>query len=243
MSPSIRLITVATAVFALGCGSSLARSTDAGRDTQPACAASGASCAASGCCASPSDSCLAQGNDRLCLNSIPPPTDGATCDGPASSDLPGVSLTFPSAPCAFTLAQVAAGITIAYDETIASPVGGVHPVQGDAGGCQAPDDAGLIVSYQIAGGGQSYCICDQGLCAPASFATDLAVGTHARSIPWDGRNWNGPSDTGNAEGLPFPAGTYTLTLTAKGTRAVASGDASATTAFTVTATRFLTITP
>ena len=38
-------------------------------------------------------------------------------------------------------------------------------------------------------------------------------------FPWDGRNWYGPSDTGNPKGPAFPAGSYVLELSAQGTHA------------------------
>ena len=31
------------------------------------------------------------------------------------------------------------------------------------------------------------------------------------------KNWSGPSDFGNPEGAPFPAGTYTFSVLARGT--------------------------
>ncbi|HEX3906057.1 MAG TPA: hypothetical protein VH853_24760 [Polyangia bacterium] len=170
--------------------------------------------------------------------------DAGGCNGLASSDLPGVSLAFPDQPCAYTVAQVAAGIEIDYQEQIVQALADLRPSQWDDGRCQTPDDAGLIVGYEISGAGQSYCRCDVGLCPAQTFDTAVVAGTHGRQIPWDGRNWDGPSDTGNPEGAPFPPGTYTLALTATGTRAD-SPDASGSSAtpFTVTATRFITITP
>ena len=204
----------------------------------PACAASGASCAASGCCQEIFETCIPQASGKFCLNAIPPPPDGGICNGGTSSNLPGVQLTFPDQPCSYTKAQVAAGIEIAYHEVITAAVANLSPTS-DAGNCARPDDAGLIVSYQIAGAGQSYCLCDTGLCAPQTLVTTTVVGTHPRQIPWDGRNWYGPSDTNNQEGAAFPPGTYTITLTASGTRH--ASDAGAT--FSVTASRSITITP
>jgi hypothetical protein len=229
-------------VAGFGCGASLPSSSKPGHDAGSACAASGASCAASGCCQVPFESCFAQGSDKLCLNAIAPPPDGGSCNAGTSSNLPGVQLAFPDQPCSYTAAEVAAGIQIAYDEVITAALSGVNPADGDAGGCGQPDDAGLIVSYRISGAGQSYCLCDTGLCAPQTPVTTTVVGTHTRQIPWDGRNWNGPSDTGNREGAAFPPGTYTIALSAIGSRASdAGGDASGT--FSVTASRSITITP
>jgi hypothetical protein len=230
------------AFLVIGCSSSLP-SNNPGHDAGLTCAGSGESCAASGCCAALSDSCLPQGNDEVCVNAIPPRFDaGGGCIVGLSSTLYGAALTFDDAPCSYSLAEVAAGIEIPYHEEIDAPVGGLRPAQGDAGGCQQPDEAGLIVSYQISGGGQSYCLCDVGLCAAQSFITSAAVGNYYHQIAWDGRNWYGPSDTGNPEGAPFPAGTYTITLTATGA-AEGVPDQSSGGAFTMTATRTITITP
>lgn len=240
-------------VAGLGCGTSLPSGTSpgghdggsnlGGHDGGAACAASGASCAASGCCREIFESCIAQATDKLCLNAVPPPRDGGSCGWGASSNLPGVQLAFPEQPCSYTAAEVAAGIQIAYDEVITAVVGNLIPAPGDDGGCARPDDAGLIVGYRIAGAGQNYCLCDTGLCEPQSLVTTSVVGTHARLIPWDGRNWNGPSDTGNREGAAFPPGTYTITLSANGTRQISDGGADAGGTFSVTASRSITITP
>jgi len=226
-------------IAGFGCGASLPSNSNPGHDAGAACAASGASCAASGCCQVPFESCFAQGTDKLCLNAIPPPPDGGGCNGGTSSNLPGVELTFPDQPCSYTAAEVAAGIQIVYDEVITAALSGLSPAAGDAGGCGRADDAGLIVGYQISGAGQSYCLCDTGLCAPQSAVTTTVVGNHTRQIPWDGRNWNGPSDTANREGAAFPPGTYTIALTASGSRQAT--DAGGT--FSVTASRSITITP
>jgi hypothetical protein len=204
------------------------------------CAASGASCAASGCCADISDSCLAQGSDRLCLHAVPPPTNGPACNGAASSSLPGASLTFPDDRCSYTQAEAAAGITIRYQVEIAADLAGVHPSPTDAGRCEQPGASGLVVGFGIAGNGQSYCICDTGLCDQQTFTTAPRAGTYPTQIAWDGRNWSGPSDTGNPKGAPFPPGTYNLTLTARGS---VDGAADGGAAYLVTAIRFLTIMP
>jgi hypothetical protein len=230
-------------VAGFGCGASLPGSSNPGHDGGAACAASGASCAASGCCQVPFESCFAQGNDKLCLNAISPPADGGSCKGAASSDLPGVQLAFHDQPCSYTAAEVAAGIEIAYDEVITAALSGVSPALGDAGGCAQPDDAGLIVGYRISGAGQNYCVCDTGLCAPQSSVTTTVVGTHTRRIPWDGRNWSGPSDTGNPEGAAFPPGIYTITLAASGTYQTSDAGVDAGATFSVTASRSITITP
>jgi hypothetical protein len=230
-------------ILLAGCGASLTGGHDAGSDQAVVCAASGASCAASGCCQVPFESCFAQGNDKLCLNAIPPPPDGGSCNGGSSSDLPGVQLAFPDQRCSYTAEEVAAGIEILYSEVITAAETNVKSDAGDAGGCARPDDAGLIVSYRISGAEQSYCLCDTGLCQPSSSITTTVAGTHPRQIPWDGRNWSGPSDTGNREGAAFPPGTYTIALSATGTYDNVDAGAHDGGTFSVTATRTITITP
>ena len=224
---------LAAMISALGCDSGVKKATD------PGCAASGASCAVSRCCANPSEACLPQGADYQCLISEPPPTDGTACNGAASSTLDGVSLVFPDARCAFTQAEAAAGISIAYQVVVAHDVAGVHPVPGDAGRCEQPDPAtGLIVTPDITGGGQRYCLCDTGLCPSTTFTSTLVAGTYAGAVAWDGRNWTGPSDTGNPKGAPFPPGTYNL-----GLHASATTDGTGDVLFDVQAIRHITITP
>jgi|SRR5450631_3180371 len=234
--------------FVVGCGSSLPGSTKPGADAALACAGPGESCAASGCCGALSDECLQQGNDWLCVNAILPPADAGTqfdgsgdCIVGLTSNLRGVALTFDEAPCSYSRAEIAAGIEIPYHEEIASALEGLHPVDDDGGPCQQPDAAGLIVSYDIAGGGQRYCICDVSLCLQ-SFTTSTTVGSYAHQIAWDGRNWDGPSNTDNPEGAPFPVGTYTVTVTAIGSIDGTPSGASPEN-FIVTATRTITITP
>jgi hypothetical protein len=167
---------------------------------------------------------------------------GPACDGPAASNLAGVSLSFPDDRCRFTLAEVAAGIQIDYAVVVAQSLSGVHPQQTDGSRCGQPGSSGLIVDYTIGGNGQSYCLCDRGLCAPnATFTTSLSAGSTPVSIAWDGKNWNGPSDTQNPEGAPFPPGTYLLSLAAAG--AVDSGGDASTNLYSITASRYITITP
>ncbi|HEY6477701.1 MAG TPA: hypothetical protein VI456_14060 [Polyangia bacterium] len=237
-------------LFIVGCSSALPGNTKPGADAALACAGPGESCAASGCCGALSDACLQQGSDWRCVNAILPLADagmtpfdgGGDCIVGLTSNLPGVALTFDAAPCSYSQAEIAAGIEIPYHEEIDSALERLHPVDDDGGRCQQPDAAGLIVSYDIAGGGQLYCVCDTGLCLSQSFTTSTTVGNYYHQIAWDGRNWSGPSDTGNPEGAPFPVGTYTVTLTATGSIDGVPNGMSAEN-FTLTATRTITITP
>jgi len=175
----------------------------------------------------------------------------ALCGGSVTSDLPGVSFEFPDDRCSYTLAEVAAGITLKYEINILQSLAGIHPAPTDYGSCQTPDASGLIVGFEVADSSQRYCLCDVGPCMRQTFNTRLLVGTQAGEIRWDGRNWLGGSDTGNPKGAAFPVGTYILTLTAKGTwDGPAASDAGAPHAdsgvgisYQVSGKRFITITP
>jgi hypothetical protein len=111
--------------------------------------------------------------------------------------------------------------------------------------------AGLEVAVVIDGRNQHYCLCDQGgpppFCAleDGGFSTNpnsqnrcspiiLKKGVYRESWPtlvdgglvpiaWDGRNWEGPSDTVNPEGAPFPPGDYALKVAIAGQIANDSG--------------------
>jgi hypothetical protein len=212
------------------------------------CSASGESCAVTGCCQVGYEMCLGQGSGRFCAHADRPPTFGGACNGPASSTLPGVSLELPDDRCSYTLAEVAAGISIKYQVVVAQPLEMVHPQPTDAGRCQRPDASGLIVGFDIQGLDGSYCLCDTGPCFSPPVTTAPRAGRYDASITWDGRRWYGPSDTSNPEGLPFAPGFYTLSLVSSGTiggSGQISTDAStdAGVSYAISATRHITITP
>ena len=145
------------------------------------------------------------------------PAAAATDCAPTSrSTLPGVAIAV-GGPCRFTLAQARAGLRFPYEVRIEQDVDGVAPTPQGSGGCGEPGDSGLIVFGRIDGGGQSYCLCDTGLCPDRERVPGkLPRGRYAGTFEWDGMSWNGPSDTGQPKGAPFPPGTYTLTLSAVG---------------------------
>jgi hypothetical protein len=168
-------------------------------------------------------------------------TGGAAgCVTSGSSSLPGVTIDFPAQRCSFTLAEASAGITFHYDVIVAMDGISVVPQPEDAGGCDSAGPSGLIPLSTVSGGGQSYCLCDVGFCAPPSMTpVTLAMGTYPDSFTWDGKNWGGPSDTGNPKGPAFPPGHYTLTVSAKG-QVEMPGPAAP---FVVTGTLDIEITP
>jgi hypothetical protein len=48
-------------------------------------------------------------------------------------------------------------------------------------------------------------------------AVRLAAGRYAGTFEWTGKNWQGPSDTRNPMGEPFPPGRYSFEVRAGGT--------------------------
>jgi hypothetical protein len=143
------------------------------------------------------------------------PTDAGPCTLDSASDLPGVHIVFTTQSCTFTLAQASAGISIDYDVVVDADVPGVIP-EGQSS-APAPGPSGLIVFEKLGGGGQSYCLCDTGLGAQTSQTpVTIKMGTYHATFTWQGKNWDGPSDTGNPMGAPFPAGDYRLDVSAIG---------------------------
>jgi hypothetical protein len=178
-------------------------------DSGVACAPAAGSCATTGCCAG--STCTA----GVCVADLV-----AGCKPTATSDLAGVSLALTTTDCEYTLAEADAGITFAWEVITAAPVAEVASTPQDAGRCDQADASGLMVFPRVSGGAESWCICDSGLCeGPDGSTVTLPAGTVAGSFDWDGVNWIGPSDTGNPKGAKFPAGVYTVSLSAKGTAA------------------------
>lgn len=163
--------------------------------------------------------------------------DAGPCSGTSLTDpvLDGVRLAV-RGPCVFTLAQARAGISVPYDIVVEHAITGVVARPQDGGGCGRAGASGLIPFAELTGGGQRYCLCDTGLCVPPpTTPVTLAAGTTSAQFTWDGVNWTGPSDTGNPKGPAFPAGSYTLRVSATGT---VNGSA-----FTVAATYPITLVP
>jgi hypothetical protein len=132
-----------------------------------------------------------------------------------TSNLAGVCIRFDAQDGLTSLKQAAAGISIPYTVIVEDDAVVVVPLPQDAGSCDAPGTSGLILFERLTGNGESYCICDQGLCiGPDMTPRTIAAGSTARTFDWTGRNWSGPSDTGFPLGDPFPAGIYTLEVSA-----------------------------
>lgn len=142
----------------------------------------------------------------------------SSCAGGGVSEL-GILIQFTEpVDCVFSLAEAAAGISIPYAVVVEQEVTDVIPNQQVS--CDTPGAHNLYLFEKISGGNESYCVCDTGLC-PEPPATPVVVGagTYPAVFDWDGKNWFGPSDTGNPKGPPFPPGEYTLHVSTKGEHA------------------------
>lgn len=137
------------------------------------------------------------------------------CDGSGTSTLDGVCIVFPPQQDQFSLAQVAAGVMFDYVVIVTADVPGVTAEAQKT--CDEPKSSGLYIGESVEGDGQNYCICDNGLCPPPMDPpATLKAGEYPASIEWDGKNWNGPSDTNNPKGKPFPPGDYTVKVRTSG---------------------------
>jgi hypothetical protein len=135
-----------------------------------------------------------------------------------------VSISFPKSLYTFTLAQVADTIAVPYQIQISNALSSIYAVAQAT--CVEPDSTGLIFLEELYGNGQTYCKCDNGFCfyAQYGYLRNLSPRNHQRRFVWQGRNWYGFSDTGNPLGAPFPAGVYTLRVSANGHHKVDNAD-------------------
>ncbi|MBM4355646.1 MAG: hypothetical protein FJ109_17965 [Deltaproteobacteria bacterium] len=149
--------------------------------------------------------------------SLPPDIPQPNCVYKADGTLKYLTIDLSGNPCVYTLAQAKEGITFHYRIIVEKAVHNVVSQPLDAGHCDVPGTSGLRVFEKIHGNGQAWCFCDEGLCKDTNEPVEIEAGEYADSLSWDGNNWNGPSDTGNEPGPPFPPGEYTLVLRAEGT--------------------------
>ena len=148
---------------------------------------------------------------------------GDPCEVESSSDLDGVRLELSGDRCRWAIDEVAAGIEIPFALVAETAVTAV-PIGQDAGGCGGPFGLELLYTFiDIRGSDDRYCLCDTGLCAGTETPVDVSEGRSEATIEWSGRNWGGPSDTGNPMGEPFPPGRYTVSVSARGYTLDAAG--------------------
>ena len=138
------------------------------------------------------------------------------CDFEVASTLPGVSFDLSGNDCVFTLSKLAAGVTFHYKVDVDKDLDLVLTSPLDAGWCDEPGPSGLRTLEKIHGNDQAYCVCDVGYCGKEPGFEKLAAGKTEHSFDWDGKNWNGPTETGTPKGDPFPPGDYVAVVRAEG---------------------------
>lgn len=145
------------------------------------------------------------------------------CEVSAVSTLPHVRLVISPAACSLSASAASPSLTVHYEVIVEAAVEGFVPGRPYAYGV---DVANLALSEVLSGQGQTYCLCDRGppysRCPLPDGGEELArsqcgpvtipAGTYPRTFTWNGRNWQGASDTGTPYGPPFPPGEYLLTI-------------------------------
>lgn len=144
--------------------------------------------------------------------------DAATPPLPCSIDvedpaLPGVRLHVEGDRCRVQSGQEH---EFRYTLELDAPIAYTAPDSG--GGCSRcggyGDDPLALIDFSIGADQTWYCLCDVGCCPPTTSSMHtLLTGTFTDVIVWPGRAWNGPSDTDEPLGAPFPAGDYDVSVT------------------------------
>jgi len=200
INPRWAFFSLPAALVLVGCGGDVAETSGAG----------GSSASSSSGATSTSDTSSGTGSGTSSGTG-----GGAACSPSNTSDFPDVAVEIGMSTCVFTLAEAAAGITVPYSIMIGKDVPNVYPAR--QGGCSAAGPSLLYPFAIVDGNGQKYCRCDEGLCpAPGPDPVTLKQGTFPSMFGWDGKNWNGPSDTGSIEGAAFPPGQYSLRVSVTG---------------------------
>ena len=163
--------------------------------------------------------------------------DPAICEFTSDGTLKGVSIDLSGNSCVYSMKAVAAGLSLQYRIVVEQELHDVVSRPLDAGQCDEMGPSGLRTFEKIHGNGQTFCICDSGLCKPLQDGVTLVPGEYSDSFEWDGLNWNGPSDTGAPKGAAFPPGQYTLVVRAEGKYGKLQSD------FAVTATMKIHLLP
>lgn len=163
--------------------------------------------------------------------------DPAVCEFTSDGTLKGVTIDLSGNSCVYSMADVAAGISLHYRIVVEQELHDVVSRPLDAGQCDDLGPSGLRTLEKIHGNDQTYCICDSGLCMEPQEGVTLVPGEYSDTFSWDGRNWNGPSDTEAPKGAAFPPGQYTLVVRAEGRYGKLQSD------FAVTATMKIHLEP
>ncbi len=169
--------------------------------------------AAAGCADADSSAAVADPTTSPGPAVSPPEAAALPCDASVTTSLPGISVRVKNARCDFTLAEAAAGISVAYEVIVAQDLPTLY-TQHVTGERQTK----LDLFSTLEGQGQKYCLCDTGPGVRATSELVIPAGTYPGTFAWDGKNFGGPSDTGKTKGPAFPVGAYVLRLHGDGSQ-------------------------
>jgi hypothetical protein len=111
-----------------------------------------------------------------------------------------LKIEFPKDGFTYTLAEAAKGIKIPYKIVVEQDYQRVISLPFGPSYREPAGPSGLHPREQK---DQMYLLSDFGLAGPPQeVVKTLKKGTYVHSFEWDGRNWNGPSDTGIPKGKP-----------------------------------------
>lgn len=142
--------------------------------------------------------------------------EAISCQGkPKIEDV--VKIEFLKKEYTYTVAEAAKGIKIPYKIIVEQDLSNVIPLPYGPSNYTPAGPSGMHPLERISGNGNNYALLDFGLGRPPQeIVKTIKKGTYTHTFEWDGRNWNGPSDTGQPKGKPFPPGTYDLTISMHG---------------------------
>jgi hypothetical protein len=138
----------------------------------------------------------------------------SACSPPGS--IAGVSVCVSASTCVYEQGK---GGTFKYEVTVGpdAPLLHIEATTGCSFCGQFSSEPLSFINYAITGDGAQYCLCDTGCCPPkVAQEITLKQGKFEGSFDWPGKQWSGPSDTGNPLGAPFPPGSYTVAVTFSG---------------------------
>jgi hypothetical protein len=168
------------------------------------------------------------------------------CEVQYSGGIPGAKLDLSKTPCVFSIAKAGGKFPLPYSIVVkdATPLWNTDP---NAGQCPPQNVFGGVATFVTVDGigdgtPQEWCLCDVGKCAPPKDITysDTTPGTYSHDFLWDGKNFGGPSDTGQQPGPAFPPGVYTFKVKSQGLFKHGDGTEDA---YTATATLQIQLNP
>lgn len=139
-----------------------------------------------------------------------------------SGSIPGAKLDLSATPCHFSLSKLAAGFALPYKVVVEKSVA-LAVNDDNISQCPPPKMFGGVNTFLTVSGlsdsglPQNWCMCDIGLCTPKDPPyLPTTPGTYSDNFVWVGKNFEGPSDTGNQPGATFPPGIYEFKVKSTG---------------------------